>query len=260
MKNERWNKNVRFSNTIWVHNTKFSTALAARPSPSTKLNHSMKQHHSFRLSPRKRSNRSAFTFIEVLLVLTIIVAIAALSWPQMSRFLQRESVMANAEQVRQLLDHARVQAVEDGVTYQFRYEPNGQKFVLLPYELLSTPTSQSSSNSQQTQTATEIDRAIVYELTEDCYFYIPTTLSGETTVMERLGDPWLELIQNGSSHRDVSWSSPILYSPDGTAIDGAVTVADEDRRYISLSVRGLTGAVVTSRIDQLPELFGASTN
>lgn len=219
----------------------------------------MTHHHAFRLVQRKRRNRSAFTFIEVLLVLTIIVAIAALSWPQMSRFLQRESVMANAEQVRQLLDHARVQAVEDGVTYQFRYEPNGQKFVLLPYELLTTPASPTTANTQ-TETAVDVTQAIVYELSEDCYFYTPTVLSGEATAMERLSDPWLKLIQNGSSHRDVSWAAPILYSPDGAATDGAVTVADEDRRYISLSVRGLTGAVVTSRIDQLPELFGASTN
>lgn len=219
----------------------------------------MKHHHSFRSAQRKRRNRSAFTFIEVLLVLTIIAAVAALSWPKMSRFLQRESVMANAEQVRQLLDHARVQAVEDGVTYQFRYEPNGQKFVLLPYELLTTSASQTAADVQ-TDTASNLTQAIVYELSEDCYFYTPTVLSGEAIIMERLSDPWLELIQDGTLHRDVSWSSPILYSPDGAATDGAVTVADVDRRYISLSVRGLTGAVVTSRIDQLPELFGASTN
>ncbi len=178
----------------------------------------------------------------------------------MSRFLKRESVMGNVEQVRQLLDQARVQAVEDGVTYQFRYEPNGQKYVLLPYEILNASNQQSGSTTQETAPALDFTQAIVHELTEDCYFYTPTTLSGEVTILERLSDPWLELIQDGTMHRDVSWSSPILYSPDGAATDGAVTVADEDRRYISLSVRGLTGAVVTSRIDKLPELFGASTN
>lgn len=207
----------------------------------------------------KRGLRAAFTLIELLLVLAVIVALAGLSWPQLSGFLKRESVMSDVEQVRQILDHARVQAVEDGVRYQFRYEPNGRKYLLLPYELLVESGETSSSAGSPPTLPGEIKQAIVHELSEECYFYTPTSLSGDPVVVERLPEAWLTMVRDGTMQRDVSWAGPIVYSPDGSASDGSVTVADQDRRYISLSVRGLTGAVVTSRLSQLPELFGASS-
>lgn len=208
----------------------------------------------------QRRLRSAFTVLELILVLTIIVALAALSWPRVSGFLQRESVMSDVETVRQVLDRARVDAIEDGMIYQFRYEPSGKKFVLLPYELLQA--SGQDPNSKETDPGTSIDvkQAIVFELSEECSFYNPTSLTGEPIAVERLPEPWLELIQNGTQHRDTSWASPILYSPDGSATDDVVVIADEDQRYISLTVRGLTGVVTTSRLAQLPELFGASSD
>lgn len=211
-------------------------------------------------SINQRRLRSAFTVLELILVLTIIVAMAGLSWPRISGFLQRESVMSDVETVRQVLDRARVEAIEDGMIYQFRYEPNGKKFVLLPYEIMNASDQESDSSSPSQTGSTESRQAIVYELSETCSFYNPTSLTGETVTIERLPEPWLEMIQNGTQHRDTSWASPILYSPDGTATDDVVVIADEDKRYISLSVRGLTGVVTTSRLAQLPELFGASSN
>ena len=207
------------------------------------------------------SSRSAFTLLELTLVLVVIVALAGMAWPRITSFLQSESLLGNVEQVRQMLDHARVQAVEDGITYQFRFEPNGRKFVLLPYDLQvseqqsgtsSTSTSQTSALGNQKRLPT------VHELSEDCSFYMENSLStGEITLTERLPDPWLEMLADGVMQRDVSWAPPIIYSPDGSATDGSVTIIDEDRRVITLSVRGLTGTVVTSRLAVLPETYGA---
>ncbi|MBT5019751.1 hypothetical protein OAF74_00955 [bacterium] len=208
----------------------------------------------------KRRLRSAFTVLELILVLTIIVAMAGLSWPRMSGFLKRESVMSDVETVRQVLDRARVEAIEDGMIYQFRYEPNGKKFVLLPYEIINASNQESDSSSTDQTSSTVSKQAIVYELSGKCSFYNPTSLTGDPIEIERLPEPWLEMIQNGTQHRDTSWAAPILYSPDGTATDDVVVIADEDKRYISLTVRGLTGAVTTSRLAQLPELFGASAD
>lgn len=211
-------------------------------------------------SDQQRRLRSAFTVLELILVLTIIVALAGLSWPRVSGFLKREGVMTDVETVRQILDRARVEAIEDGMIYQFRYEPNGKKFVLLPYELQSVSNQDEKSTSIESVYSNDIKEAIVYELSEKCSFYNPTALTGEPIAVERLAEPWLELLQNGTQHRDTSWAAPILYSPDGSATDDVVVIADEDKRYISLTIRGLTGAVTTSRIAQLPELFGASSN
>ncbi|WP_417847405.1 pilus assembly FimT family protein [Thalassoglobus sp.] len=222
----------------------------------------MHQHRRVQTVDCPRGRRSAFTVLELILVLAVIVAIAGISWPRMSGFLKRESVMGNVEQVRQVLDHARVQAVEDGITYQFRFEPNGRKYVLLPYDLQVHADEQASaSQTLQGAGAGSIKLAMTHELSEDCQFYMPTTLiSDQPMILERLPEAWLKMVQNGVQHRDVSWSAPILFFADGSATTGAVTVVDEDKRYITVSVRGLTGAVVTSRISQLPELFGGSSN
>ena len=222
----------------------------------------MRRRSFIRNDHRRRASKRAFTILELMLVLAVIVALAGLSWPRLSSVLQRESVMGNVEQVRQVLDHARVQAVEDQLTYQFRYEPNGRKYLLMPNELLMSSQQQpGSGGTQQTSLLDDVPQAIIHELSEDCHFYVPNTLNAnEPLVTERLPEPWLVMVQNGSQVRDVSWGPPILYSPDGSATDGSVTVVDKNQRYMTLSVRGLTGAVVTSRIDQLPELFGASSN
>ena len=206
-------------------------------------------------------SRSAFTLLELILVLVVLAVMAGMAWPQMTSFLRRESVLGNVEQVRQVLDGARVKAVNDGITYQFRFEPNGRKYVLLPQDVISnddTSYTSSSSSGSTSDLPGGIERPIVHELSEDCYFYVDnTSLSQERMIQERLGDPWLEMVSDGMLHRDVSWSPPILYAADGSASDGSVTVVDDDRRVITLSVRGLTGAVVTSRLDSLPERYGA---
>ena len=199
----------------------------------------------------------AFTLLELTLVLVVIAALAAMAWPQLTTMLQRESLLGNVEQVRQVMDHARVQAIRDGITYQLRVEPNGRKYVLLPYDVITEEQNSGTNSLNATNRLPgDIRRPIVHELSEDCYFYFENNaLLGERVLFERLGDPWLGMLTDGLLHRDVVWAPPILYTADGSASDGSVTVVDEDKRVITLSVRGLTGAVVASRIDKLPEKY-----
>ena len=88
----------------------------------------------------------------------------------------------------------------------------------------------------------------VYEMTEGCRFYIERADPGETSNFSRLGEEWLGHLENGFSARDTVWTAPILYYPDGSATDGIVTVVDEQNRFIELFVRGLTGAVRSTKV------------
>jgi prepilin-type N-terminal cleavage/methylation domain-containing protein len=208
--------------------------------------------------------RSGFTLLELLLVLMVMVTLAALSWPRLTRYLQQQGVQDNAEQVRQLLDRARVRAVEEGRTLQMRFEPHGRHYVLLPYEpvdpnqpLDSTAAAPFSASSGTAVIKTDPYRA--YTLSEDCHFHVDSRLiSGKQTIAERLADPWTAHLENGLAVKDIAWSAPILYYPDGSASDGSLVVMDAKRRYIKLHVRGLTGAVTSAPLALMSERLGST--
>lgn len=206
--------------------------------------------------------RSAFTLLELLLALAIIVTLATLSWPGLMRTLKQQGVQGNAEQVRQVLDHARVRAVEEGRMLQLRFEPNGTHYVVLPLDPVEDSVSTAPAATTTTtfgKTSVKTDPFRIYQLSQGCTFHVDSSLlSGEKTVSERLDDSWLNHVENPSDGRDVAWSVPILYSPDGSATDGTLVVIDPNRQYIKLHVRGLTGAVWTEPLAVLAERLGTT--
>lgn len=199
--------------------------------------------------------RSGFTLFELLLVLAVVAVLAGLAWPRLMGIIARQDVQSAAEQVRQRLDRGRVKAVEEAVTYQFRYEPYGDRFVLLPNEIVDDPDAESTSLSSTNELST-IDPPRIYQLPEGCQFYIQNSLSGETMNMERLPDEFNALIVNGATNSDVTWAPPILYYPDGTATSGVITIMDDKRNYIHLAVRDLTGAISVSQVSRMREGLG----
>src|SRR6266496_1137126 len=70
------------------------------------------------------SSRRAFTLLEVMLVMAILVAVAAVAWPQIHRAYESVRLRKAADQVQAGLSHARVEAMSSGVTQVFRFEPN----------------------------------------------------------------------------------------------------------------------------------------
>ncbi len=210
--------------------------------------------------------RSAFTLLELLLVVSVLGIIAALSWPRLFNNLKLQTLQGNVEQVRQVLDRARVRAVEEGVTLQVRYEPNGRKYVILPQEALDPSSSAGTQQTAGTTTSFRKTAAVkqpyrVYELGQEFHFHVDNALlSGQPTVIEQLDDSWLTQLQNGELARDVGWSTPILYFPDGSATDGSMVVMNRSRRYVKLHVRGLTGAVSVQPIAEMSEKLGATGN
>jgi len=211
-----------------------------------------------------QQDRTAFTLLELMLALAILVTLATLSWPGLMRSLKQQSVQGNAEQVRQVLDQARVRAVEEGRILQLRFEPNGTHYVLLPLEPVDesqtvAPSATTTTHFQKEPVRTDPFR--IYALTQGCSFHVDSSLlSGEKTMAERLGDEWLGHLENASDGRDVAWSLPILYFPDGSATDGSLVVMDRDRQYIKMHIRGLTGANWSESLAVMAERLGKTGN
>ena len=188
------------------------------------------------------SARAGFTLLELLLVLAVLVTVASLSWPRMMRYIEENSLKQNVETVRRELAATRILAIKSGLTYQFRFEPTAQGFVILPFdrpEIVATDEKPTSSTKVKT---------IVGHLSSDSQFEPATDKTGKSLGGQRLDDLWLALLKNGALYTETIWSQPILFRPNGESQDARLVIRDKVGNTIELTVRGLTGGVRVERM------------
>jgi type II secretion system protein H len=181
--------------------------------------------------------RGGFTLIEVLLVLAVLLVMASLVWPSLDWMYRQHRLRQAAESVRVRLSAARLRAVEAGFPYQFRFEPGGYRFVVLPTDVGSTagPAAQ----------AAPIAWKAAGSLPTKMRFDVPTTANvGAQPLAADLftGLPDAQLLAA------VNWSAPILFHTDGSADSVVLTLSDQQQQTVELSIRGLTGGVTVSKV------------
>jgi prepilin-type N-terminal cleavage/methylation domain-containing protein len=181
-------------------------------------------------------DRRGYTFIELLLVLAILAAIAGIAWPAVIRFTGERAIKDASEQVRAELDRTRFRAINSGLTYQFRYEPNGRRFLAVPAERDLVQTANAAAGAQTGLPA------FSGEIADGLTLQPPP---GVLPAGELLSTDWLVGLPDGIVLGQARWSAPIYYRPDGTATYDLFRVVDEQGRFIELSVRELTGAATS---------------
>ena len=180
-----------------------------------------------------RGRRPGFTLLEMLLVLAILLTLFGLAWPSLTRLYGEHHLRQAAEQVRVQLTSARVRALDNGIGFQFRFEPGGRRFVVVPEELL---TPQAGARPQVAVTMGELSASMRFDAT------------GFAGANQTLSTAWLQSLPGGGALQGVAWSWPLKFSPDGTASDYRIIVGDSQNQEIALLVRGLTGGVTVSRV------------
>ncbi len=206
----------------------------------------------FRRPPETDHKREGFTLLELVMVLAVLVVLASLAWPSVMRFLGEQEIAEQAHRVRMELTRTRVKAIDAGVVYQFRYEPGGRKYIVLPLERPET----GNSTDGRLTTESSFEMQTVYgELSERCHFDHPRERSALTGVespipTERLSQQVLSLVPGGNGLSQVAFSPPIRFFPDGTADDGHLAILDDGERRVEVTVRGFTGTVRASEVHQ----------
>ena len=186
--------------------------------------------------------RRGFTLLELLLVLAVMAVIAGVSWPRMMRYMTENALRQNVELVRRELAATRIRAIESGLSYQFRYEPAKQTFVILPFDRPETvATDDPTAEPARVKTLEGI-------MSSDCSFVPPRGAVGEMEGGQRLNEVWLALLKNGALYQDTVWSQPILFRPNGEGQDAQLTIQDKIGNSVLIKVRGLTGAVTVDRL------------
>jgi prepilin-type N-terminal cleavage/methylation domain-containing protein len=212
-------------------------------------------------SSNARFSRRGFTLFEILIVLSILVMLISLTWPSLMRYVRERGLREQAHAVRLELSNARIKAIDGGLTYQFRFEPGGRRYVILPYDRPDTGTTSTPSSPQPTATASSAQAVTLTMpivsgvLAEPCEFDVPTvrnstTHADQAVLTEKLPEEWLSLLPDANMLRETSWAPAIRFYSDGAADDGQVTVIDDERRRIDITIRGLTGSVESSALVQ----------
>jgi prepilin-type N-terminal cleavage/methylation domain-containing protein len=192
---------------------------------------------------RISNDESGFTLLEMLLVLAVLTVALAILYPATERLYQTHRFTQALEQMRGKMAAARVRAIDDGVIYQFRYEPQGRRVLVIPYA--EERTASSNDANAAASTATRESRWRFFgELPRGMKFQAADIST------ERISRQQLDDFADPGQLANAAWSTPIFFFPDGSANDAAIRVTDSDGRSMLLSVRGLTGAASTSSIQR----------
>ncbi len=237
--------------------------------------------HEFRSGPPNRlASDRAFTLLEVLLVLSIIVAVTAIAIPNVRRGLSDQKLKQAAMTVRSHWGKARIAAMKAGRTHVFRYTLQGRKFVITAQPDPEMMLSETDSNSgampspvpgfgQATSTpgvagaSVVNDRPIEYLPNQVFFLGANVQLDQRSTaefdmlpdvrVMPVTGFERPVAEEDGMGDVD-NWGVPIFFYPDGTSSTATMVLVDDRQRAITMQLRGLTAAVRVGNVQPLASL------
>ncbi|MGE3317464.1 MAG: prepilin-type N-terminal cleavage/methylation domain-containing protein [Planctomycetaceae bacterium] len=186
------------------------------------------------------SLHSGFTLMEMLLVLAVLLLLSAVAWPVLEHVLADYQLKRSAETVGTAIAGARLRAIDAGAAYQFRYEPGGRNWFVVPFD--RDDLSGGAESTAGTTAATA--RTLMGELPESLSF----RAADGSNAGERLQSEALQLLPNAVQLVNKTWSPAILFYSDGSAAEAAFEVLDKEGDAFRISVRDLTGTVSIDRV------------
>ncbi|MEE8452589.1 MAG: hypothetical protein V3R99_11765 [Thermoguttaceae bacterium] len=186
-----------------------------------------------------RDDRQGFTLIEVFLTLCLLVIIASFVWPVMNKPFANQRLKKSADRIRIQWCRARIDAMDDGAVYVFRYAIEGDRYqVERRDDLMATADAsleQSVGRPGVTGTPQLIERLLPYGV---------TFVAGEIEPDSRATMLGIDSDASATaSSTAANWSQPIVFYPDGTTSTAKLVMKNKHGRQIRLSLRGLTGVV-----------------
>jgi prepilin-type N-terminal cleavage/methylation domain-containing protein len=198
-------------------------------------------------APRRAAiGRDAFTLIEVLLTLSLMVVLASLSWPSLARPMANQALRSGADEVRTSWAKARVAAMSTGRTYVF-HAPEADHYVVECHVAPEAAGEMSENELAAAQGNSALDSgpraAEKHPLPQRVRF-----VGGKTVVDAR--DQSAAVSSGPVSDAALSQVDPIFFYPDGTTSTARVQLQNEYGRMMELSLRGLTGVATVSAIEE----------
>ena len=193
-----------------------------------------------------RQGRGAFTLLEMVLVLSVMVTVLMIAWPSLNQLRWEQQIKQGAEMIRLQMVSGRLHAMESGLAYQFRFEPGGKRFVVVPADYADIRNQSAAPNNasgpvsvRYWKTSGQFQAKVKFDL----------SAAGESDQRPQpLPEEFVSDFADGDELARVAWGAPLIFQPDGSARDFVLDVLDEEGRAVTLTVRGLTGGVTVSQL------------
>ena len=184
------------------------------------------------------ADRAGLTLFEMLIVLALLATAMAVSWPAVQRLASRQNLAQAAETARIRLLSARIYAIEQGMPYQFRFEPGGSRFCILPGDSGTEPTLPPGGGTVRLPVASgKLPGKVQFDPLE------MGTLGGGMILETRFAQ-----LPDARDLAVINWSPPIVFEADGSTNDQTIQLSEPTAGVIyRLALRGLTGGILISR-------------
>jgi Tfp pilus assembly protein FimT len=197
------------------------------------------------------ASRLAYTLLELLLVLAILIIVAGAVAPAVLGMMSDHRLKETTEAVHNALALTRIHAIDTGSTYQFRIEPQGHHFI-------GVPTDPAALGSGSSDGSGAISRSMVEAglLDESCSFQgVTSATTGSAAPMtaaatDQAFSATLAKVNLNQDFTASNWSPPILFQPDGRASDATFNIVDQRGDGFRIRVRELTGEIFVERLQQ----------
>ena len=211
------------------------------------------QHENHHVTRKQHTNqRRAFTLLEMLLVLAVLVVVVSFTMPALALPLENHRLRRGADQIRARWAQARAQAMEHGRTYVFRHDPGADTFMVEPWM-----SGDDYLESDQLLTL-GVDAAGGSLAVQSTFTATPDKLPDNVTFLasETTADIRAALVVSSSSEQTAASqvTPPIFFYPDGTTSTARLILGNQQGRIVTLTMRGLTGVVEVSGLLRREEL------
>ena len=187
--------------------------------------------------------RRGHSMMEMMVVMSVLAGMAALSWPVLKSPLCKLRLQAAAQEVTTEMSKARLKAMQSGVAQVFRFQANTGKFQVAAatdeegtedsvsraaeLQVADTDSSNLSEHSPLTEVA---------DLTPD-EKELPCGICFECPVSEDAADPE----QPEVASDDQGWTDLATFYPNGGTTNAIVGLRGESDLHLDVKLSGLTG-------------------
>lgn len=203
--------------------------------------------------PPAGGQAAGYTLIEVLLVIALMVAVAALVWPNATALIEGDRLPRTADDLRGLLVGLRQRAIDEGRSFTIEFQQGSSEFAVRADEAAPDPLD--DANQPQAVSSTSNGPPTDWERATP-EFDSPEVFGSHQVAAQLRFEPDAEAeaqaaasgprpgVQAPSQRSAIS----VRFEIDGSANDCAFWLVDGSNEGIRFEVRGATGVIKVARV------------